>query len=543
MAQEYASLGDNGFIGVNSRENPNNLPEGFLSKAQNVRLNRGIVSLRKGAKRLTLAGLVGETFYGSCVYTNADGVDLIVLVVGDGLYTYNSSTETLSLKVNFPVGETITANDAVDVVQAVGEIYILRGYAKRPLKWDGATSIIVMPSGAGAYHKFPNGSSAIYHGNRMIVCQSAGWDKNTGLAVRDVNDEISVSHYLDFTEFSLLDVFKINDGSNDRLVGIAPWVLNEFVAFMRNRIYYCSVGAGAEATGHAIDVSDCYVKVLATDVGCVARKSIVQAAGGMIFLSDNGVYMMQPQSATTPEGMRVGVLGEPISAPIEDVIQRINFNYVSKAIATYFDNRYYLAVPLDSSTNNNCLLVFNFINKAWESVDIYQAGFDISALHTAVYGNKRRVFAIDAQQGLFLLEELESGDEYDNTTNALVLPLILPFYLDPSTFTKYPIVGEIITRGHNGGSPTEKRYSAAEIDIFSNAGAQFTVSFISMNPDVETVIDRYAAQATNDSSRIRPIRKIATSGQIKIAMSNGICMVRNATMSVIDPGRNTISKQ
>ena len=543
MGAQYASLGDNGFKGLNSRDNPNALPEKFLSKAQNVRLNRGIISVRKGTKRLTAAGLVGQTLFGSCVFTNTAGTDLIVLVVGDGLYTYNTATDALSAKVSFPVGQTIVSTDAVDVFQAGGEIFILRGFSKRPLKWDGATTLIVMPAGAGSYHKFPNASSGIYHGNRIIVCQSAGWDKTTGTATGNSNDEVSVSNYLDFTEFALLDVFKINDGSNDRLVGIAPWVLNEFVAFMRNRIYYCSVGVGAEAAGHAIDQTDCYVKVLATDVGCIARRSIVQAGGGMLFLADNGVYVMQPSSATTPEGMRVGVLGEPVSAPIEDIVTRINYNHASKAVAAYWENRYYLAVPLDSSTTNNCLLVFNFINKAWESVDVYQSGFDIAALHPAVYGNRRRLFAVDTEQGLFLLEELESGDEYDNTTNNAVLPVTLPFTLETTSFTRYPIAAEVITRGFNAGTSDDKRYASVELDIYAPAGGQITTSFVATNPDVTTVVDRYGSPTAEDSTRMRPVRKTSSSGQVKVEMTNGICTVRNITLSVFDPGRNLISKE
>jgi hypothetical protein len=64
-------------------------------------------------------------------------------------------------------------------------------------------------------------------------------------------------------------------------------------------------------------------------------------------------------------------MADPISAPIDDVIQRINRNYASNAVATYWNNRYYLAVPLDDSTVNNTVLVYNFILKQWESVDTY----------------------------------------------------------------------------------------------------------------------------------------------------------------------------
>lgn len=547
---EYGSTGDSSFIGLNSRDNPSSLQEGFLSSSKNIRLSRGIITARKGIKRLTPGDLVGRTVYGSCTYTDASGVDFIVLATDLSLFIYNTSTGNLnsSTGIVYPIGQTIGPNDQVDVIQALDKVWILRGYAKRPLMWSGVNapgSVTVMPSGAGAYHKFPNGSSMIYSGNRLVVCQSAGWDKTTGTATGDVNDEITVSSYLDFTEFSLLDTFKINDGSNNKLVGVAPWVLNEFVAFMRNSIYYCSVGAGAEALGHSIDIADCYVKVLATDIGCVARKSIVQAAGGIIFLSDNGVYMMQPQNATTPEGMRAGVMGEPISAPIDDIIQRINVNYVNKAVASYYDNRYYLAVPLDNSTVNNAILVFNFINKAWESVDTFPVGFDIFSMHIARYGNRRRLYLIDQQQGIFVSDENESWDEYDsgsdalNTFNKMWFDVIL---FAPGTFNRYPIDVEAVTRGYDFQQGTEKRYSSVETDMNLPASTVTTTTVIMENPDSTTIIDNFNSPGTDTYSRLRPLRKKAVSAKVKYNLFNGRPSIKRVALSVVDPGRNLISR-
>jgi hypothetical protein len=367
-AREYAVDGDEGFIGLNSRDNPVNLGKNFVSKAQNIRMDRGVASVRKGAERLTTGALVGQPIYGTCTYTQADGTELIILVVSDGLYSYNPDTAALSAKVSFPAGQTIVATDEVELYQAqgIGYVYILRGFSKSVLRWDGSLTIVA--PGPGSHTNYPNSRHAIYYGNRHIVQT----DSNT----------ISVSHYLRDNAWSNLDVFTINDGSSDTLVAIAPWTLNEFVIFMRNSIFYAAAGVGANAAGDQAQESDSYIKSLASDVGCIAKGSIVQAGGGIIFLSDNGVYILNPAgagngSANTPEGMRLLTIAEPLSAPISDVIARINFNAVGKAVATYFENRYYLAVPLDGSEYNNAILVYNFINKAWESVDTYPVNASI----------------------------------------------------------------------------------------------------------------------------------------------------------------------
>ena len=377
-AREYAVDGDEGFIGLNSRDNPVNLGKNFVSKAQNIRMDRGVASVRKGAERLTTGALVGQPIYGTCTYTTATGTELIILVVSDGLYSYNPDTGALSAKVNFPAGQTIVATDEVELYQAqgIGYVYILRGFSKSVLRWDGSLTIVA--PGPGSHTNYPNSRHAIYYGNRHIVQT----DSNT----------ISVSHYLRDNAWSNLDVFTINDGSSDTLVAIAPWTLNEFVIFMRNSIFYAAAGVGANAAGDQAQESDSYIKSLASDVGCIAKGSIVQAGGGIIFLSDNGVYILNPAgagngSANTPEGMRLLTIAEPLSAPISDVIARINFNAVGKAVATYFENRYYLAVPLDGSEYNNAILVYNFINKAWESVDTYPVNASIENGQVASNGS------------------------------------------------------------------------------------------------------------------------------------------------------------
>jgi hypothetical protein len=447
MPKEYAVDGDEGFIGLNSRDNPVNLGKNFVSKAQNIRMDRGIATVRKGAERLTTGALVGETIYGACAYTTATGTELIVVCVSDGLYTFNPDTETTSFKVNFPglvsgatyasTGSTVTVTkaahgltngtqlyvntsvvgyggvvtitavttntftysipasrpvstgtatynatnfiapaDEVQLYQAtgIGYVYILRGFNKSTLRWNGSTTVDIPDT--HTHTNYPNSRHAIYYGNRHIV----QIDRNT----------IQVSHYLQDNHWSSLDLFTINDGSNDSIVAITPWTLNEFVIFMRNSIFYASAGVGANALGDAAQEADSYIKSLATDIGCIAKGSIVQAGGGIIFLSDNGVYMLNPAgagngAANTPEGMRLLTLAEPLSAPINDVISRINYNAVSSAVATYWENRYYLSVPLDSSTRNNVTLVYNFINKAWESVDTYPSNSNVETPSAATF--------------------------------------------------------------------------------------------------------------------------------------------------------------
>ena len=104
--------------------------------------------------------------------------------------------------------------------------------------------------------------------------------------------------------------------------------------------------------------------LITDEVGCLAKKSIIQVANNLIFLSDNGIYGVDFQDLYNLRGRDL-----PLSATIEATIEDINKDYAENAVAVYFDNRYFIAVPTGSSTTNNKLLIYNFINKSWESVD------------------------------------------------------------------------------------------------------------------------------------------------------------------------------
>jgi hypothetical protein len=607
MPKEYAVDGDPGFVGVNSRDNPHTLKPGTLSLSNNFRLNRGIATVRKGNQRLFAKDLEGPSIdfkqyeldeegepdfdnpvidyqardpntglplfdesgnpvlneegvfvYGPPGYPELDafgepiivseglryvttsrttnGEDVIIFICDSKLFTYNTSTKSRSIDVNYPSGQVVAENDPVDAFQAGGDVYILRGFSKRPLKWVAgsyaAGSVTVLPSSG---HQFPNSKIGMYQDNRVIV------QKGT--------DSISVSHYLDFTRFNALDVFRINDGSNDEIVAIAPWLLNEGVVFMKNRIYYISAGVGAYASGDSVIATDCYVKTLATDIGCVARRSITQAGGGIFFLSDFGVYFITPQQATTPEGMRAGVLGEPISAQIEDVIARINQTAVQGACATYYDNRYYLAVPLDDSTKNNAVLVYNIVNKSWESVDTFNRtesetlDMEIAFMATGIFNKKKRLFFVDRSKGLFLAEENAFGDEYENTSIEPFLPVFLPFFLSSYNFTRYPVRGIMETRSYNFQSLDDKRFTSAEVDIVCPPAGFVQIKVKTENPDVEISVDRFGSDLGGDSARDFPIRKIASSAKIRIESTNGRPTIRGCQIQAVDPGNNTISRK
>jgi len=544
MPVEQLRDGDIKFVGLNSRDNPASLPAGFVSKSQNFRFDRGIATVRKGLRRKTSSAIVGQVIYGVGSYLNLTGQEIFVIVVTDGVYTYNPQTEILSSKIAFPAGETITTQDGCDVVTAVDNIYITRGHSKRPLICAiNTTSYVITGITAsptsGIGHEFPNCSGLLYYSNRLI---STGQHHSSGYTpTTRSRDSVCVSNYLEFNYWDSSDVFTFNQGSNDEVVAVTPWTINEFVVFLRNSIYYVNVGTGRYTFSDTLN-STAQMSNIVSDIGCVAKRSIVQANGGIIFLSDNGVYQMIPNPVGSNESMRLLTISEPLSKDIDDVIARINKTYAYRSVGIYWNNRYYLAIPLDSSVDNNCVLVYNFILKAWESVDTYPVGFDVFSFQVAKKDNQRRLYGFDTDQGLFLMEELEY-DEYGVSSGTPILPFVLPALLSSSSFTPNQINAELDTRVYTFNALRDKRFSTAELDLVCEAGSRLDTYAETVNPDTTTLVDSFGSPSSEDSTRRVALRKIGYGLKLNIISNNYRASIRGINITAVFLGKQNISKK
>lgn len=513
MPSEYLKDGDIGFVGLNSRDNPSSLPQGMVSRSVNFRMDRGVASVRLGAKRLKTYPEI-ETVYGVGSYTTSSGDDVIILAMSDKFRFYNCTTGIYST-VNY--GATLlTFQDGVDVVYAMGKIFVSRGLNSRPFYYDFATNLTtVMPTGGGTGHKFPNCNGLMYYCNRLIAL-----GKHISSSFNAINC-VSVSHFLDWEEWAAVDEFVFNERGSDSVISVSPWTLNEFLVFNRNSIYYVNVGLERYVTGDPLG-NDSFIRTMVTDIGCSAKDTIVQVAGGVMFLSDNGVYFLQPQSVGSNESVRLLTIADPISSPVDDIIKRINKQYAYRCVATYSNNRYYLAVPLDNSTENNVVLVYNFILKNWESVDTYPNGFDVIKWISGKRNNQRRLFSVDTDEGIFLMDEL-LWDEWGAAQGTPRLnfqlsndPNVAPILtLSDVQYEPYPINAELITRRYTFNSIGDKRFSTVESEYDTVSGSEIKATALVSNPDTSTQIDTYVARETGDAARRNPVRKIGTGIRVK----------------------------
>jgi hypothetical protein len=282
---------------------------------------------------------------------------------------------------------------------------------------------------------------------------------------RKVTDEISISDILDSHTFDqIANQFRITGGTTDYLVAMKGFYDDGLVVLNRNSLHLISGTVGS--------LNDTKVTQLTTEVGCLARKSVVMKGNAMFFLSDDGIYAVEFLNDYNLRGA-----DEPISKNIQPYIDRINKNLAAEAVGVLFNNRYYLAVALDSSAGandaigNNTILVFNFLNKAWESIDTFGAGdFIIKNLIIGSAAERDSIYAVTSLGGLHELEAVESS--LDNLVSA-------------GTSTSFAINSSLTTRGYALGNLDRKRFTDGQLTMQCVNGGlgEYAISFAAEDPD------------------------------------------------------------
>jgi hypothetical protein len=285
---------------------------------------------------------------------------------------------------------------------------------------------------------------------------------------RKERDEILASDILDGDTYDqIYSQFKVTAGIADFLVGFHSFTEDNLVVFNRNSIHIVNKTQGS--------LEDTIVTELTREVGCLARKSIVGFANLIFFLSDSGVYAVEFQNDYNLRGT-----GEPLSKAIQPFIDRINKRLADKSVGMYYDNRYYIAVPIDSeagaddATGNNTILIYNMLNKAWESVDTFGGGqFNIVDIHYGKVGARNSLFYVNDQGGI-------------HEANANETPVDVVSLNPVGSSATYNVDYELKSRGFMLGTYDRKKFSAIQVQCQgSDENTDAVFSFSTEDPDAE----------------------------------------------------------
>ena len=376
-----------------------------------------------------------------------------------------------------------------------------------------SVSIIGRVSGGAGFIHAPGPSDGIVHRNRLVVPFRNTVDAgDNSYTARNITDELLISNPFNAEKFdTTFGTFVTAGGQNDSFVAAFSFADDKLLMFNKKSI--------AVVTGiDSINFADAKVQTLTKEIGLVAKDSIVQVGNQILFLSDNGVYGVSFQDLYNLRGNEV-----PLSEPIDSTIANIDKKNWEKSTAVYFDNRYYIAVPMNSQFNaggddgtqdfNNHVLVYNFLTKAWESDDFYgDQSFSIEKLIIAGTGEKRGVYAVNTLGGVHQLEA-SSTDTQDATISSI----------GGSTNLSH-INTRLTTRQYNLGTIDRKKWNNYEIVFGSsllNTSAGLAIVFVFENKDTSRLATRYTTSDEGVSFRGRIGNFRAYGAQAEITVESG----------------------
>ena len=485
-------------------------------------------------------------------YTQPTPLALTDLDYASGIATATASIAAVSTLL---VGDTLTFTDAGSSTYAIGDTVRVRSIEstttftfvtdKEDLTNKNGIVQKQVSVGLGFSH-MPAPEYAAYHQRRLVMPFKYNVeDAVDTFTYRKILDEVIISDILDSDTYDkIYGQYRFNAGTADFNVALHSFSDDKLLVFNRNSVHLVG-GAGANAT----------VQLITNEVGCVARQSIVQIGNNILFLSDNGVYGANFQDLYNLRGNEV-----PLSSPINPVIQRINRDVWDKSVGVYFDNRYYLAVPLNkevvtaqvgtaqvgqpgdsnfvaassdfvpASTAieiarvNNAILIFNFINKQWESIDTVNSlatGWNIANLIVAGKKSDRAVYAVNTLGGLHRLDARVGASDLLSTE--------IPVQGQEASVA-YDIPASVTTRQFTMGSMDRKRWNSFELHVQSSVDNESDLSISAELENIDASVNLGTLNELNSGTNLAIDEDVSVRGRIGNKRAYGMQITLNNTV-------------
>lgn len=186
-------------------------------------------------------------------------------------------------------------------------------------------------------------------------CSFGAWAQNnrmflSGHLTAALRDYVWFSDTLDphtwDTTLGTGNFFRVKSGGGGKVTWIQPFKLNELIIYKEDSIWVLDM------TG-TTPLSDWSLQPLNTKIGCGAGKTVKDVGNDQIFLDNEGFVRLL--SRTSFDKLKTSV----ISGPVQDILDTINIDAISKANAEIIDDKYYLAIPTGAQTECDTVLIWD----------------------------------------------------------------------------------------------------------------------------------------------------------------------------------------
>jgi hypothetical protein len=291
------------------------------------------------------------------------------------------------------------------------------------------------------FNILPNADDALYINNRLLVPTAytpgaTDYDSSSSYTKKDF---IVATDILDDVHFDFQNEFRINQGSDDEIITLVKYAADTAIV-VKGKSWGVLSNIGIDLSNLALDMhTDGYGGCAPTVV--VAGKDVLFPA------TQRGIV-----SIVQNELGKLRSVDIPFSNDITKEVARINWNYADKIRLAYWDDKLYCAVPLDSSTFNNAIMVYDYRagdSGAWQCVDEGEAICPME-FFKATYNGLQRLCFIASDGFADMVEEATSGDHVRDT--------------DTDTNLNYaPIATSVTSRGFRFDTEAHKNFKNVQV--------------------------------------------------------------------------------
>ena len=254
----------------------------------------------------------------------------------------------------------------------------------------------------------PTGLRLIKSFTNRLFAVGTGEDRNT----------LYASDILDPEIWKTTNSIIVGGDDGEDIIAIQPFYGFQIIVFKRNKIYLVDVTPSTTlTTGTAISTltntaAEWTVQTISNRVGCIAGRSVALVNKDVFFLSNDGIRSISRSMADD-----FSTVGLTISEPVKDIIARINRSYVETVNATFHNNRYLMAIPLDTATKPSHVLVYNSIFNSFEGLwEIPAARMVETSFSSGFSTNTPKLCIGTTISRVGHLTDYKDGDTVDPTT-------------------------------------------------------------------------------------------------------------------------------
>jgi hypothetical protein len=407
---------------------PNLIADNAASELLNMTISpNGNLQTRQGIETVSTSFSTSNTIQGM-FYFDTPNVEEIIVATGGSLYRYNTGSSTFSTTG----GTFINSTNQIEFAQLINKLYWTDGssnlqFTDGTSNYRQGTSIasITVTNEGGSYNTTPTvtiGTPTAGYGTTATAIATVVNNKVTAITVTNAGsgyltapsvtitggggsgaaatanistqlapsglrliksftnrlfavgtgesrNTLYASDILDPEIWKTTNSIIVGGDDGEDIIAIQPFYGFQIIVFKRNKIYLVDVTPSTTVTsGTSVfsltnSAAEWTVQTISNRIGCIAGRSVALVNKDVFFLANDGIRSVSRSLADD-----FSTVGLTISEPVKDIIARINRSFIETCNATFHNNRYLLAIPLDSATRPSHILVYNSIFNCFEGL-------------------------------------------------------------------------------------------------------------------------------------------------------------------------------